>query len=277
MAPVKDRSYLYLANAVNKDSITLENKLNMIEQGCQNASITSKQVLQLVGIAIKSQKDGAKRYKKILAAFTAILRLLGRSTKVTQKLNGHEYVEMGDGLKWATCNVGADKPEASGDNFFWGDPVPAKNGAGWDKYKWGNRKVTKYSVEESSGPVDNKTVLEPSDDMASVNWGSTWRTPTKEEWEGLMDKTKFTWTWDSTLKGYWVISKVEGYTGNKIFLPSSGIGDQNGAFLPTGLLWSSSLYPKNSFQAYHIEFYEADVKLAPTMRCYILDVRPVSY
>ena len=35
-------------------------------------------------------------------------------------INGHVYVEMGDGLKWATCNVGADKPEKVGTLFAWG-------------------------------------------------------------------------------------------------------------------------------------------------------------
>ena len=42
--------------------------------------------------------------------------------------NGHVWVDLGlpDGLKWATCNVGADKPEAYGDYFAWGEVV-AKN------------------------------------------------------------------------------------------------------------------------------------------------------
>ena len=37
--------------------------------------------------------------------------------------NGHEYVDLGlpSGTLWATCNVGADKPEAFGDYFQWGD------------------------------------------------------------------------------------------------------------------------------------------------------------
>ncbi len=39
------------------------------------------------------------------------------------KINGYEYVDLGlpSGLKWATCNVGAEKPEDYGDYFAWGE------------------------------------------------------------------------------------------------------------------------------------------------------------
>ena len=32
----------------------------------------------------------------------------------------HEYVDLGLSIKWATCNVGADKPEDAGDHYAWG-------------------------------------------------------------------------------------------------------------------------------------------------------------
>ena len=35
--------------------------------------------------------------------------------------NGHEYVDLGLSVKWATCNVGASKPEDYGDYFAWGE------------------------------------------------------------------------------------------------------------------------------------------------------------
>ncbi|MBR4974427.1 MAG: PEGA domain-containing protein, partial [Bacteroidales bacterium] len=38
-------------------------------------------------------------------------------------INGYEYVDLGlpSGLKWATCNVGADSPEEYGDYYAWGE------------------------------------------------------------------------------------------------------------------------------------------------------------
>ena len=38
--------------------------------------------------------------------------------------NGHEYVDLGLSVKWATCNVGATKPEEKGDLFAWGETAP---------------------------------------------------------------------------------------------------------------------------------------------------------
>ena len=41
--------------------------------------------------------------------------------------NGHEYVDLGLSVKWATCNVGATKPEEYGDYFAWGETQPKSN------------------------------------------------------------------------------------------------------------------------------------------------------
>ena len=47
---------------------------------------------------------------------------------------GHEYVDLGLSVKWATCNVGATTPEGSGDYFAWGEVEP-KDYYYWDSYK----------------------------------------------------------------------------------------------------------------------------------------------
>ena len=279
MAPVKDNTYMYLANAVNEDSISLENKLTMIEQGCQGTSLTSKQVLQLVGIAIRSQKDGIQRYKKILAALAAIMRMLGRTRTAPDNklLNGHEYVEMGDGLKWATCNVGAEKPEDSGTLFRWGDVVEGHD-TSWSTYKWGPASnLTKYNAQGTAGVVDNKFVLDPSDDAASVNWGSTWRTPTKEELMVLTDNSKFNWAWDSTLEGYWVISKIAGFEGNKIFFPAHAVHLSNGIREAAANYWSSSVYKESCNHVYLLNILESSYQVIHNLRCYLMYVRPVSF
>ncbi len=106
--------------------------------------------------------------------------------------NGHDYVDLGlpSGLIWATCNVGAAKPEDYGDYFAWGETEP-KDDYWWSTYKWCNGdwdKLTKYCTDSyywdssSSSSMDNKTVLDPEDDAAHVNWGGSWRMPTDEEW-----------------------------------------------------------------------------------------------
>jgi uncharacterized protein YjdB len=44
-------------------------------------------------------------------------------------------VDLGLSVKWATCNVGAEKPEDYGDYFAWGETKPKKNFK-WDTYKY---------------------------------------------------------------------------------------------------------------------------------------------
>lgn len=58
-----------------------------------------------------------------------------RSGKPTSSFNGHEYVDLGlpSGTLWATCNVGASKPEDYGDYLTWdkGKTAVANWGRGW--------------------------------------------------------------------------------------------------------------------------------------------------
>ena len=94
----------------------------------------------------------------------------------------HEWVDLGltSGTLWATCNVGATAPEDYGDYFAWGETEP-KEDYSWSTYKWCNgsyKTQTKYCTNSKYGTVDDKTELEPEDDAAFVNWGSTWRMPT---------------------------------------------------------------------------------------------------
>ena len=87
--------------------------------------------------------------------------------------NGYDYVDLGlpSGLKWATCNVGADKPEGYGDYFAWGE-VESKPICDWSTYKWcqgSSTTQTKYCTDSEYGVVDNKTVLDLADDAAHAN------------------------------------------------------------------------------------------------------------
>lgn len=49
----------------------------------------------------------------------------------------YQYVDLGLSVKWATCNVGATKPEEPGDYFAWGETEP-KDYYDWSNYKWCN-------------------------------------------------------------------------------------------------------------------------------------------
>ena len=57
--------------------------------------------------------------------------------------NGHEWVDLGLSVKWATCNVGAKDPTDKGQFFAWGE-TEAKGFYSEDTYKlksfWGGYK-----------------------------------------------------------------------------------------------------------------------------------------
>ena len=191
----------------------------------------------------------------------------------------HEYVDLGLSVKWATCNVGASKPEEYGDYFAWGETQP-KETYDWSTYKWCNGSYdtqTKYCTDSYYGIVDNKTQLELSDDAARANWGGSWRMPTHEEQEELRTQCTWTWTTQNGVYGYKVTSKKSGYTNKSIFLPAAGCRDDSslssaGSY---GYYWSSSLYPDYPYGAYELYFSSDDVDWYYDGRYYGQSVRPV--
>ena len=202
---------------------------------------------------------------------------------VTPKAVEPEYVDLGLSVKWATFNVGATKPEESGDYFVWGETEP-KDNISWLTYKWCNSnqtKLTKYCTKasywDSSAPMDNKTVLDIEDDAAHANWGGSWRMPTKEEWRELMKKC--TWKWTDNYNDTGIAGQVVKATnGNSIFLPaagwrsSTGTGDIGFA----GWYWSSSLEADSPDCAWIIRLYSVSGFMSHGwIRNYGMTVRPV--
>ena len=191
--------------------------------------------------------------------------------------NGHAYVDLGlpSGLKWATCNVGATKPEEYGNYYAWGGTTP-KTTYDWSTYKWCNGSddtMTKYCTDSDYGTVDNKTVLDPKDDAASVNMGGSWRMPTKAEQDELRTECTWTWTTLNDVNGY----NVEGPNGNSIFLPAAGYRGSSGLNKAGsyGIYWSSSLNTRYSDCAYDLYFNSDNVDWSYDYRYYGQSVRGV--
>lgn len=195
------------------------------------------------------------------------------------KLNGHEYVDLGLSVKWATCNVGANAPEEYGDYFAWGDPAGYNSGKthfSWSEYKWSNGSYdtqTKYCLFEDFGTVDQKTILDSQDDAATVNWGSLWRMPTTEEHHELFHKCTWTWITRNGVNGY----NVVGPNGNSIFLPAAGYHNMDGiqGAGSGGDYWSSSLSTSGSNNAYGLGFGLNVLSRFDDYRCFGFSVRPV--
>ena len=129
-------------------------------------------------------------------------------------------VDLGLSVKWASCNVGATAPEEYGGYYAWGE-TEEKNSYFWSNYKYYNNTYntcTKYIPSSSYGTVDDKTTLEPEDDVATVKWGGNWRMPTLDEIKELINNCTWEWTTLNGVNGY----RVTGPNGNSIFLPATG-------------------------------------------------------
>ncbi|MBQ7254306.1 MAG: Ig-like domain-containing protein [Bacteroidales bacterium] len=197
------------------------------------------------------------------------------------------------GLKWASCNLGASAPEEYGDFFQWGETKPHyysldpltwkenKTGYEWTNYKFrtsGNTsntvRISKYNTSSSCGPVDNNTVLDSEDDAAAVNWGGSWRMPTADEWDELINKCSWTWTTQNGVNGY----LVTGSNHNSIFLPAAGLWSGSDIYYPgsLGRYWSLSLGTDFPAYAGGVSLSSGSVYTCTSDRSFGQSVRPVT-
>lgn len=213
------------------------------------------------------------RFGKIITAImysiafvcTMGISLQARGQNGNGSHNGHEYVDLGlpSGTLWATCNVGAGTPEASGYYFAWGETQPkptysVKNckysifdnnryryyqerGISAKEYEY--YKYTKYSDS------DHLIILQPDDDAATIQWGNGWHSPTYIEWNELIAYCNLKLTYQNEVLGMLVTAP----NGNSIFLPAVGYRDINDLYgmSENGLYWSSSLDDDTPNYAYY--------------------------
>ena len=188
--------------------------------------------------------------------------------------NGHEWVDLGLSVKWATCNIGADSPEDYGDYFAWGE-TETKSSYDWDNCfdcldsKWDGR----WGIYKIGG----KTSISPTSghDTARENWGGSWRMPTEAEFEELCTKCEWTWTSQGGHKGYLVTSKIN---GKSIFLPAAGMryGTDTSYVRQNGDYWSGTLSSSGSNYARSLCFNSSGHATTGYDRNVGRSVRPVT-
>jgi formylglycine-generating enzyme required for sulfatase activity len=170
----------------------------------------------------------------------------------------HEYVDLGlpSGTLWATYNVGATAPEEYGDYFAWGETEP-KDVFDRSTYEWCDEPywLTKYCTDSASGHViDNKTELDPEDDAAYINWGPSWRMPSKEQFQELCDNCIWQWTQRNGVNGH----LVTGPNGNNLFFPAAGYRSGSSLCQESlyGCHWSLSLNVELQGSAHMLHDFE---------------------
>ena len=193
-------------------------------------------------------------------------------------------VDLGLSVYWATCNIGASKPEDLGDYYAWGETETKWNYA-WYTYKLCNgtdKTLTKYNTDGSYGTVDNKTKLEQKDNVAIVKLGNSWSMPSDDHWTELRNNCTLEWTENyngSGVNGIIVTAK----NGNSLFLPAAG--SRSSTDLKdvgfSGHYWSSSLYTDYPTCAWSVCFYNSTIFVFRVEGGYYrfngFSVRPISY
>ena len=126
------------------------------------------------------------------------------------ELNGHSWVDLGlpSGTKWATYNVGTQEIHGVGTRIAWGEIATKKT--------FSPKTYTLNDVELSSYAGD------PKHDLATAKWGEGWYTPTKEQWDELIEYCDWDYVIINGINGVIFTSKK---TYNYIFLPSTGYTD----------------------------------------------------
>lgn len=155
-------------------------------------------ILAFVGI-YQMSKDEETSSGDVVAAEEMV-------TKSSGNINGHDYVDLGLSVKWATCNVGASRPEGYGGYYAWGE-IFIKS-----EYTAENCTTFEKDIADIKGKAR---------DVAHVAWGDTWQMPSKTECEELVDSTNCSWKW-TTLNGVFGCKVTSKKNGNSIFLPAAG-------------------------------------------------------
>ncbi len=166
--------------------------------------------------------------------------------------NHPHMIDLGIGVKWACCNVGARTPEEYGGYYAWGE-LTTKS-----EYTVGNYE---HNVYDSDGDWTGYSFLGDhiggtAYDAARARWQAPWRMPTAEEMRALATQCTSTWTTQNGVKG----RKFVGPNGNSIFLPATGGFYGNGHYDETkeGCYWSDTFVPGTMGDTYAYGMYIYD-------------------
>ena len=142
------------------------------------------------------------------------------------------------GMLWACCNVGANKPEAYGSYYAWGE-TEEKDTYDWSSYAHcDGSQITCHDL--------GNDIRGTQYDVAQIQWGGTWLLPTQEHIEELLNNCTHEWTMLNGVKGVKFTSKTN---GSSIFLPAAGKRYDSvlGETGVKGNYWTSTQDSSNAF------------------------------
>lgn len=166
-------------------------------------------------------------------------------------LNGHEYVDLGLSVKWATCNVDAMYPEDFGGYYAWGDNKPYSHVAhfldslGFKKefFLTNNKGYIDHLSDRLRLDAVGRGLILKGVDIATYKWGEGWRLPTKNEFVELYDNCIWQEVVIDDVICYKITSKIPGYTDRYIIIPHAGYNfvDTEADMYEDAVYWTGTL------------------------------------
>jgi hypothetical protein len=177
----------------DKQNQQLGNKMRKIEQ----------EILVEKARIEQEQRDAQLAPKQAAAQAMSPVPLKG-------EINGHPWVDLGlpSGTKWATYNVGTTKIHGVGTRIAWGETATKKLFSP-DTYKHNGVELPSYAGNAEY-------------DLATLQWGDDWYTPTLQQWEELIEHCQWEYVMINGIHGV-LFTSLKTY--NTIFLPSTGYTD----------------------------------------------------
>ncbi len=234
--------------------------------------------------------------KKILAIFAFALVAFMAHAQSCPDDNHPHAIDLGlpSGTLWACCNVGADKPEAQGGHYAWGETETKsvyttvtylyatgvdEDGDGWyDDYHSDTNDTGVYqNLGNYKGESEEGSIYDIADtqyDVAHVKWGGSWVMPSREQQEELRGNSTCKLTEMNGIYGH----LFTGANGGSIFLPAAGYraGYYRCHAGESGYYWSSTQCPSLASGAYRFNIYFSGGMTLVVCGCYEGNtVRPV--
>ena len=180
-------------NKLEKKSQQLGNRMRKVEGEIQVEQARIEQV--------EREANLAKKHAAVQAKSPVPLK---------GELNGRPWVDLGlpSGTKWATYNVGTKNIHGVGTRIAWGETVTKKTFSP-NAYTLNDRELPSYAGEANY-------------DLATAQWGEGWYTPTKQQWDELIEYCDWDYVMINGINGVLFTSPK---TYNTIFLPSTGYTD----------------------------------------------------
>ncbi len=192
---------------------------------------------------------------------TTKLKNLLDAKATVERSSQREAVDLGLSVRWATNNLNSYY-------YAWGElKVLVVSSYGFD-YEHLDCSASGKELNDIGGSIR---------DIARMEWGGTWRMPTKAEWDELIENCTWTWVPDGINSGYKVQSKKN---GNSIFLQAKGYRSYfDGDLNLNGIVgWYRSSTPGTSEyfgDTYSLRFDDEDYEMQETTRRDGYSIRPV--